>query len=80
VEASFVGPWCMNLRSVGWCSFFGGALLVGADVCVSLHWVAVVPLGSGDCLQVVVGVFLVSLGAHRIGDLGATEMHSRRSW
>jgi hypothetical protein len=80
VEVSLVGPWCMNLRSVGWCSFVSLALLVGVEVGVGRRWVLVLPIGSGDCFRVFVFAVLVSVGARLVGDFGATEMHSRRSW
>jgi hypothetical protein len=85
VETSLGGPWCMNLKSVGCFSFFSVALLGSVEVVwgawagVVLRGGVVLPLGNRDCLNVFIAAVLVSIGARRVGDLGATEMYSRRS-
>jgi hypothetical protein len=75
----------MNLKSAGCCGFFGLALLVVVEVAMGawvlvLRLVVVLPVGSRHCLKVLGSAALVSMGARLVGDLGATEMHSQRSW
>jgi hypothetical protein len=71
----------MNLWSIGCCSFLGLALLVvaewalGACVDADLRW----GLRGMQLATAIASVGLILLGSRHVGDLGATETHSRRS-
>jgi hypothetical protein len=76
----------MNLKSARCCGFLGLALLVVVDVALGawvdavLFWVALLSLGNGVCVEVLGPADRVPVGGRLVGDLGATEMHSLRSW
>jgi hypothetical protein len=75
----------MDLNSIGWFNFLGAALVA---LVLPLAWKTFTDLQTGAavlsvclvCPLAVLGAsVLVSLGARRVGDLGATEMCSRSS-
>jgi hypothetical protein len=80
VETSLAGPQCMNLRSVGWLNFLGAGLVARGALADLPTGAAMAPVNLVCTCAALGSVVVASQGARLVSSLGATEMHSRRSW